>query len=436
MRSTELLRPLGSLESFFSWANAKFGAFTIAAVFRVSGHLDVEQLQRAVANTLTADPLLSSVIVGPASRAPGFHRVPVPIAIVDVLHRHSDCFWQQVLQENVNRPFACVDGNCGPLFGMTVLLGSGKHELVVRIHHSVCDGRGLLTLCNRILAAYERLRQSSDALHPEALEVARPVCGRVKIHRRLAATMCLLQSGAVDAFRGGSAGKLKSEGPEAECTGPTVTTCLSLTEQETSDFIQACRIEQTTVNAAIAAAGLQVAAQPGYLQAELSIQTNLDLRPRLSVPSSLETVGLCSYWESTRHAPGRADTFWELAREYRYALNAKADKYGVPPLGFAFIAKAFLSLSARSKQRGRTSDLMLSNLGLVEAQSVNQSLQVDEFFFATSQCGIGSRIGLTAATVQKRLCLTCLTLAPEAPLRGQKFLQDLRHAIAVRPTGE
>ena len=144
---------------------------------------------------------------------------------------------------------------------------------------------------------------------------------------------------------------------------------------------------------------------------------------------------MSSFWLGTRHAPGRANSFWDLAREYRHEVSTKLQSSAVPPLGFTLLAKRFLRLSARSKQRGRTSDLMLSNLGVIPVQSAESALRVDEFYFATSQSGIGSRIGVTAATVQSKLCLTCLTLAPDAQTKGQMFLSDLQRRLLRESAG-
>ncbi|RLS36981.1 MAG: hypothetical protein DWH78_08140 [Planctomycetota bacterium] len=435
MPSSGRLRPLGDLESFFAWANAEFGAFTISAVVRLSGYLDVEKLRRAVTNVVAADQLLSSSIVASGSRTPCFQQFGNSPPKVDVLLRRSDADWQAVLQENVNRPFTYVDGICRSLFDMAILPGIGQHELVFRIHHSICDGKGLVTLLDRIMGDYDRQQKSSADYHPAALEVAKPVCGRIGNRHRLAATMQLLRSTAVDALRGGATGALKCQGPEADYEGPTVVTCLSMTEQETAVFLKACRLHQTTVNAAIAAASLQAAAETWHPPEKLSIQTNLDLRPRLGILSGVETVSMSSFWLSTRHAPGRANSFWDLAREYRHEVSTKLQSSAVPPLGFTLLAKRFLRLSARSKQRGRTSDLMLSNLGVIPVQSAESALRVDEFYFATSQSGIGSRIGVTAATVQSKLCLTCLTLAPDAQTKGQMFLSDLQRRLLRESAG-
>ncbi len=113
-------------------------------------------MSRSIAATLASDEFLSSIIVSPSSFWPRFEHAPDVSPLISIVVRDSDNQWHETLQDRLNRPIDCTGDRCGPLCEAIIHAGDLQHEIIFRIHHSICDGRGLLILVDRILGHYER----------------------------------------------------------------------------------------------------------------------------------------------------------------------------------------------------------------------------------------------------------------------------------------
>ena len=396
------MRRLGATETFFAWCNSRFHSCTLICAARLKGPLDTELLSKCIRAVVRNDEFLSCDIIGPMGSFPSFVPTSELSSVVRVLHRDADAMWESEFQEQIRRPFKVEAGICKSLRQFTILHGHSEHELIVRIHHSICDGIGLVNLLDRILTLY-----ALPSNHPQwslkhhlgpSLETVS------SMRQRVASVAHLLVSNAIPKSRAIRTSDLT-------VTKMTDIAFGSLSNEHTTKLVDLCRRKQITVNSAIAVACLKAKVESSAEHGEISIQTNFNLRDRISDWSKERMLGQYSYWLEQRYKREAVLEPWVLAKQYKAEAMRHVSRFGAPPIGFCSLAKPFLRLIANSDRAGRTSDVTLSNLGRCTPSALH---------FATSLTGIGAEIGISVATVNGRLCITIASQIGKD--RGRDFL--------------
>ena len=404
-------RPLGASEAVFAWVQSTFGALTVASVSRIVGDLNANELGNAFRDVSLADPCLSGTLLRTTSSHPILQWDEPNTPTVETVSRPSDSYWQDALQASVNQPFdTTVDENgevaCKPLCSLKILQGINEHEMVIRVHHGVCDGRKLSLLVERVLSLYQQ-RMSGNRGEPNQMPVGESLESRYSARSRVHATVRLMQENIQAACKSFGKPLAFATSRENESTRSQII-CWSLDPDQTKRLVARCRQEGTTVNAALAAAEMAVYANMIRWRGNISLQTTIDCPSRTVAEASRKSVGTYSFSQSTWHRPLR-DEFWVLAKRYRQSVLKHNATNTVPPFGFYSLARSFLLTNTRGGRFANVADLCLSNLGRLNIRTDYGGIHLRELYFASSQCRLGGNVVINAATAQNQLSLTCVT---------------------------
>ena len=425
-------RKLGDIESFFCWANARHGAFTFVSVLQCEGMLDLQRFSEAVSQIHHGWPMLSAMIVRTPSGAITLERTEGSEPDLRVVQRRSDADWKATAECLVNEPFPCrivEDGSevWSGLWSVTVLEGCGRQEILIRIHHSLCDGLNIGYLFHTLLSVYAAPEQSADFLGTPGL--GRAVERYLPPAARTLATLSFFREEARNLFRtprlARQLGVAPTNNPQRTSTCSTV-----LSKAETAALLQRSKAEGTTLHAAICASVLLVLLDRSPELRQVALQTNIDLRRRYPLHIAPTQLGVYVYWVLTWHC--RQDgSFWDLARSYRDGMTRAIKSRGLPPWGFFPMARAFLGRQVVRSPLISTSEANVSNLGVLPIQQEYGRLRTTQFFAATSQNVLGSQICWMAGTLHGRLGLTCSTRSPlESEGNGEILISEVRRHIA------
>nr|WP_279636949.1 non-ribosomal peptide synthetase [Corallococcus llansteffanensis] len=143
--------------------------YNMPTALRLSGTVDVPQLQRAFAALVQRHESLRTTFDA-RDGEPRQHIHPAPaqaLAVVDLSTLPDDEREAEVLRfasEDALRPF---DLAVGPLARLTLLkLGASEHVLLMCLHHSIGDGWSIGVLVREVVALYEAFRQGQPSPLP------------------------------------------------------------------------------------------------------------------------------------------------------------------------------------------------------------------------------------------------------------------------------
>jgi hypothetical protein len=126
--------------------------FTSVFSIQLFGRLQEGRLQEALARLQAKHPLLRCVIEDGVD-GPRFvlqdRSAPIPLRIVE---RKNDDDWQTEVRREWVAPF---DASRDPLVRLVWLRGSEVSELILVVHHCICDGQSGMTLLRECLSAYD-----------------------------------------------------------------------------------------------------------------------------------------------------------------------------------------------------------------------------------------------------------------------------------------
>ena len=426
-------RPLGDLESFFAWASGRYGTFTIAAPLLCEGRLDVPRLQRAARRLAERWPILASGITATPSGRLVLTPLPDLEPDLRIVPRFGEESWRLVTESLVNEPFPPPSPSddisaARPLWSLTLLAGASRSELVLRIHHAVCDGMGIAPFFRALLETYADLERS-DAAGPKPQPLPPPLEAMLPIGARALATL---------RFLGAEAGHvIRTPRPEAappDCVQRTVVRFGSLSADETAALLRAAKANGMTLNTALCAAALQSLFELLPDRRQICLQTLIDLRRRRALPVAPEQLGLYIHWVKTwyarRGAGAGAETFSALAREYNQAMSGTAARAGLPPWGLSWMARLSLKGQLDRNPLTCTSDSVVSNMGVLPLAEQYGGLRPTGLFISSCQHPAGARFGWLVGTLQGRLGFAAHVRDPlDPPAQAERMLESIRRHL-------
>jgi hypothetical protein len=287
--TAQLVRPLGAYERAIHRIMEEY-PMHFSVVAELAGALEPEQLRKALVAVQHRHPLLAVHIEDRPGTRLGYYRPavvpPIPLAVLD-----ADRSWEQVAAEELSTAF---DATTAPLMRAVLLRnGPAAATLVLTFDHVIADGKSALFVLQDILAVLNGQPLAVLPVPPsrETLLASRP-------------------------------GPAEAAAPAAEQLAPAlvrpfdgaqpVVTSLAFGEVLTSQLVQRCRAEQTTVQAALVAAASQVLASVRHRQQVLATSP-IDIRPLLGS----EVAQACGMFFSaayTTYTPGQPKDFWGQAR--------------------------------------------------------------------------------------------------------------------------
>lgn len=372
----------------------------MAMVLRLKGVVEKDPLEQALMLLSRRHPKLRARIVTNAEGVPCFEvleKMPLtPVKVTDV--RAEDPPWaQEGLRMIATKP----DSQKGPLWRVEILRSIEKSlsDVFLVSHHAILDGVTSFRFYHDMLSFYEILINGeeipADRLKPlsvimsSELPVTTSLFTRTLITIQMCARQILKKRGAWTSLPG-------SEESPFWCR-------MVLSKDKTNTLRQRCRVEQTTVGAALFAAAVSSLAKSiGTPESLFRCGFAIDLREMSPQPIGSEHMGcFVSLFENVyRIKP--SDSFWDVARCARGAISRFLDRQG-PALTTHLMKLIKVATHFAPPKRGT---LGFSNFGVAALNKRYGSLIPSEFGFIGRNRQVGPSLNMQAVTVNGRLNMT------------------------------
>lgn len=338
--------------------------------------------------------------------------------------------WKTEMDRELNTP---IDGAGGPLARAVIVDGDAGSDLILCVHHAICDAIALVTL------AYEWLGLIAARLGgcptPETRGVdSRPIdellppeitSWRAGVGRAARLLRSLVAESRTSSFR------IPTGTADAPLLVPTRWIHRIHTEVESQRLFERCKREGATVTGALYAALFDVArsryAPEAHRQIGAYVATNV--RRLLQPALSDDALGIYVVGMTVRRPAGTTDKFWEIARSVSREVRARMERR--EPLDTLMNRRMMLRrmvadphAATQAFNRQMKSAFLLTNLGNAE-----RSARLDPLDWYEMYIGAGGRalwsvgLGVVAFTFRGRLSLTYGYRAP--PVFSDRDAQDL-----------
>ena len=431
-------------------------------VLLVSGDVDVPRLELALQALHEQVRMLQATIV---TRAWGPQLVlspPQSAPHLRIVARTDSGTWKGVAIDDVHERFE--EG--GTLWRATLVRtpGDSDSELIITLHHSICDGTSATWMMEWTLEIYQALTEGRNVapVLPRSVGDASPPVQATSFGA-LASTIAIGWQQLQQAWTRSRTARLGT-GAAADAQFAIRRTRPEFLEFDagvTSLLVQRTRQAGARMHGTLCAALIQTVRNHGIPGPEwLTCVTNIDLRrhsgrrtvrhadsatrlARNDGPSSSASTcddaeprfGCGAYFVVTRHDRDKAappKSFWETAREASSQLWRKlgSAQAGMPHRWAGPFAAAAIRKAMRAPSHGRTQTLGVSNLGPIEFPGAASSISVRGMYSLTGQHGIGPDVTLIAATVNGRLHATLCFVEPLFSFeRRQGFAAEFREHL-------
>lgn len=386
--SLEPIRDLGALE-FGVEMLERVGSGHIVRVIECDGRLDLASLEEALHDLVARMPLLRTRIVRPPDAMPYFAPNDARPA-VSVEERRGPADWVAAFHQQLNTPF----DEDGPLVRVQALTSDEEGaEILVSIHHSLCDGRSIQDFCTALVLQYER-RLGGGVLEPAETAAKRTVSPRADellptwlSGERLQELTNELMKNPVFFSGEAPAGFADERG---QATAPSVTHMHSyrVPADQLKGLGELARQSGTTVHGALTAALLLASAASGKVDVDkpFTLQHTMDLRPFLREPLDVDDMGMYASGVMTMSPDVPTTSFWELARDIRQQMDAAMERHE----HLVTTALAAQIISHNTEARKFPCMSLVSNIGRVDIPTEASSLQVRSIHGGTPVHGWGT----------------------------------------------
>jgi hypothetical protein len=406
-------RPLVPLEHTVEILNQLAASFNVVTVSRIQGRLDATVLRKAIYLLQQRHPLLNYCIDGELKgqlqlQPQTSHYIPVTIA------EGEENDWQDAVFAELNTK---IESHLGLI--RVVLVTQAKtqtHHLITTLHHAISDGlstihlhRDILTYCHHILAdqiptELEPLPilPSVEALMPLAHQGRRGKLSSLFFLFKLKFNYLYYQPKTL---------------PFEQTVDISSRRCgfvrRELSPEITTQLIDRCRQEKTTVQGVLCAAMLLSIAThlrtPKQPQVPAVCRTYTDIRRRLNPPIDPQHLGFLAGAIASFHHLNPDRSLWELAREVRQQLQtglAKGDDFHIVRQAKT-LAEALL---AQPNQAPITVEV--TNVGRVDIPTTYGPLVLEDISYCLPQAVFGAVYTVTATTFRNRMVLNFMYSIP------------------------
>lgn len=434
--SLESIRELGALE-FGMEMLERVGSGHIVRVIECDGRLDPTSLDAALQDLVARMPLLRTRIARPPDAMPFFTWNDARPS-VSVEERRGPTDWVAAFHQQLNTPL----DNDGPLVRVHALTSDGDGaEILVSMHHSLCDGRAIQDFCTELVLQYER-RLGGDVLELAETAAKRTVSPRadellptwLSGERLQELTEELLKN---PVFSEAAPARFVDE--RGQATAPSVTHMHSyrIPADQLNGLISLARQNGTTVHGALTSALLLASAASGKVEEvdkPFTLQHTMDLRPFLREPLDMDDMGMYSSGVMTSSSDVATTSFWELARDMRQLMDAAMERHE----HLVTTALAAQIISHNTEARKFPCMSLVSNLGRVDIPTEASSLRVRSIHGGTPVHGWGtSMLYCLAVGVPDGLLFNLFHPFPEmtdetATLIGDHMLEEFERNSRAR----
>ncbi|MFC9426612.1 peptide synthetase [Streptomyces sp. NPDC056987] len=336
----EVIRPLGAAERTIDFSMRK-NPLQFSLVAEIDRPVPEAELAGALAKLCLRHPLLAATVDHTAPKAV-YRQADGPIPVTTLPEGTP---WQAVVAAEQTRPIPPAPG---PSARCTLLPRGGRCDIVLTFAHRIADGVGGMRALLDLAAALDGEEQAPGGV-PETQEdlLARVVPPPVTL-----AAVPPPDDPRMSA--GGEFAPFSGHAPHVQA--------LALDQELTTRLVRRCRLESTTVHAALCAAAAVVFHRRG--REFVRILSPMDLRRACGLPDEVVNRFVGARTASEAH---QADDFWKLARGTRESLTRQRAPHVLKSAGALLTEHAPTSgEQAEAMMAAVTAaDIQITNLGVV-----------------------------------------------------------------------
>ncbi len=420
-------RELSPLEQVIEIVNRRASAYNIVTTCRINGLFDEETIRQALELLQLRHPRLNSRIVDKLDSL-RFETgdIEIPLRVVKKLHSQQS---QEVVWEELNQKIESDKSL------MRVVLVHFKNDskvnyLITTIHHAIADGLSCIQLHSELLEYCQKII-SFEPIEVVSLPALPPI-------RKLLPESMQGWKGALNIFltifrhvvrdiryRPKTLKFEKFAPIESRRTGIVQR---KLNEEQTTQLINICRKNRTTVHAALCAAMLFAAGKKinagKNTNVGVSCWSSINLRNRLKPPVSDEHLGVLVSGDISCHTLKINTNFWDLARNRRQQMEASTE--GARVFCSALLIEPLTDFLI-TFPRQMFATVGITNIGRVNIPADYGVFKLEEISFVPAWGAFGG-LCVAVLTFEKRMVLNFMFSEPAISQETAEFLAD--HVLA------
>jgi NRPS condensation-like uncharacterized protein len=421
-------RKLAPNEQSMEIFNRCAGSFYIVTISRVKGGLKEEILRQALDLIQTRHPRLNSRIVGALDNLHfDFGAKKIPLRVVQ---KHSSEQWEEVVLEELNQP---IDSD--KYLVRTVLITFPDDQLnylLTILHHAISDGLSTVQLHSEILTHCQKVVESEIeenilSLHPlpDIQELlSKSMQGKIA---KIKGIFFLLRFKLKLSW-------IRPKTLEFDKYVPSELRRCSMVQRKlnqemTAQFVESCRKQRTTVQAALCAAMMLAAYREirseTTAKLPISCRSYVDLRKRLKPQVNQEDLGILVSAIISLHTLGINTSFWDLALDVKQALKVSLESEDI--FNIVLMSKKICeSLLSRPNEVPVTVDV--TNIGRIGIPSDYGLFKLEEISFLPAQVVFGGFFCVAVTTFKDIMILNFMFSEPSISKERIEIL--VNHAIS------
>jgi NRPS condensation-like uncharacterized protein len=422
-------RQLAPNEQSMEFLNRCAGSFNVVTIGRIRGCLKAEILRQALDLIQARHPRLNSRLVGELDTL--HFEVGVGNIPLDIVQKQSDEQWLDVVLEELNQP---IDSEKYLIRCVLIIFPDDRlNYLLTILHHAISDGLSTIQLHSEILTYCQQIIDGKTAENIPSLQplpdirslMPKSMQGKIGTIKGILFLLKLKL-------------KLSLHHPETlkfeQCVPLNSRSCgmiqRQLTPEVTTQLVELCRREKTTVQGTLCAAMMMAAAQEISSETSrnsspkipVSCRSFVDLRKHLKPEVSRENLGILASSITSLHTLDSSTSFWNLARDVRQQLKVSLESEDIFSVVLMF-RKIIGVLVSRPNEAPVT--VGVTNVGRIDIPSHYGLLELEEISFVPAQAVFGGVFGAAVTTFKDKMILNFMFSEPSISKERIEVLVDL-----------
>ncbi|MBW4675496.1 MAG: alcohol acetyltransferase [Desmonostoc geniculatum HA4340-LM1] len=425
-------RKLGRLEQAMEILNSRAKTWNIVTISRINGCIYEETMREALDMIQCRHPRLNSRIVR-SKNSLSFQTqetANIPLRLVKVLENNQ---WQEVVYEEMNQGINSSKSLLRVVL-LHVLDDAHINYLITTVHHAIADGLSsirlhseILTFCQKIVSG-EPINSVSSLTPLPPIEQLMPQWTK-GFRGKINSAIFLLQLGLQEIWN-----RPKTLGFEKYVSIAKRSSNIihrQLDQELTQKFVNCCRQENTTVHNALCAALMLTVARTITKGHRKDIRVNclsyLDLRRYLEPAISDEHLAVLASSIMGFHLIKSNSSFWELAREVKYKLEASKNHGDL--FRMILIAKHLIDICCIYPKK-IAATVSVSNVGKINIPKNYGNFELEEISFISSNGFFAGIFAIHVSTFNGKMLLNVAFSQPSiSPNTMEEIVNNLMSSI-------
>ncbi len=371
---------------------------------KIRGTITLESLRLTLAGLQAKHPMLGAGITVDENNIPWFVTAEhIPAIPVRVVQRLTEEDWMNETKKELSVPF---DMRNGPLFRVVWLKGETVSDLLITIHHCMCDGTATATLMHELLLL---LDQPGKDLGTEAVFHSIPelipaeILNNKKNIRKAKISAAVLRTvlSLITAVMPKNKPLIRRE--------DDFMLCWKLSKEASSALLRRCVSARVTPHIALCVAFLEAFQQVRGSKAHGKISCPIDIR-RLIKEIRRDTIfsfGLAVNLPLVKQAAG----FWDKAEKMQVEMLKQTDK--LKPyeqlMHFEYLHSSVNAMATYLTYAKPKEDLMLSNMGRMDLPKSFNTFELEDIYSPAAIGPFGSPCTVMSVTFRGQMNFSFLS---------------------------